>query len=78
MLSFATDCSMISQEAESVFEGVFQRDPKRRTASAQSFIYELGLALRTRDQPDDHLPNLPTSASNKRTDLDVSPGHSFS
>jgi hypothetical protein len=54
-----------TQDAQSVFEGVFQRDPKRRTASARSFVYELGLALRTRDQVDGHPPNQRTSASNR-------------
>src|SRR5262249_2692104 len=54
-----------SQEAQSVFEGVFQRDPTRRTASARSFVYKLGLALTTRDQVDDHPPNQRTSASNR-------------
>jgi eukaryotic-like serine/threonine-protein kinase len=39
-----------SQEAQSVFEGVFQRDPTRRTASARSFLSALELALRTQDQ----------------------------
>jgi hypothetical protein len=34
------------REAQSVFEGVFQRDPARRTASARAFMSELGLALR--------------------------------
>jgi len=36
-----------SRRAQSVFEGVFQRDPARRTASARSFVSELDLALRT-------------------------------
>jgi eukaryotic-like serine/threonine-protein kinase len=35
-----------SQDAQSVFEGVFQRDPARRTASVRSFLCELRLALR--------------------------------
>jgi len=37
-----------SPQTQSVFEAVFQRDPVRRTASAQSFVSELGLALRSR------------------------------
>ena len=54
-----------SQQAQSVFEGVFQRDPTRRPASALSFVCELGLALTTRDQVDDHPLNRRTSASNR-------------
>jgi hypothetical protein len=39
-----------SHHAQSVFEGAFQRDPERRTASARHFISELRLALRNQSQ----------------------------
>jgi serine/threonine-protein kinase len=39
-----------SQDAQSVFEGVFQRDPLRRIASARSFLSELRLALRSQSR----------------------------
>jgi len=34
-----------SQRVQSVFEGVFQRDPARRIASARAFLSELGARL---------------------------------